>query len=137
MFQGLVGSFLVVFVTEAGKAVLLSEAGRGGGNGRLPLERAMQAFVAPILLRAAGLDALGQDAEPDPPDRQLGEPSQRLGGGEGGAVVGAEDAGQAVGAEEPVEDRPAQLPLGRVEGLAPQQEAAVAVDDGQRVASWS
>jgi hypothetical protein len=55
----------------------------------------MHAFVAAILLWMAGLDALDRDAEPQPPDGELGEVEQGIGTGERNAVVGADCLGQA------------------------------------------
>ena len=57
-------------VIEAG--LLLEEVGAGRLGGLL-LERQVHAFVAPVLLRVAGLDAFDVDAEPEPPDRHFGE----------------------------------------------------------------
>lgn len=59
----------------------------------------MKAFMAAVLLGAAGLDELGPDAELDPPDGELGE------AGDGGArewiaVVRPDALRQAVLAEE-------------------------------------
>src|ERR1700730_17767325 len=74
--------------------LLLKEvvAGRLGG---LQLQGQMHAFMAAVLLRAAGLDALDLDAEPEPPDRQLAQPEECAGTCEGHAVVGADGLGQA------------------------------------------
>ncbi len=60
----------------------------------------MHALMAAVLLRMAGLDALDADAEPEPPDGELGEAEKRIGTGEGDAVVGA-DGGQAKVLESP------------------------------------
>jgi hypothetical protein len=48
-----------------------------------------------VLLRMAGLDALDLDAEPQPPDRELGELKQSMRRGEWNSVVGADRARQA------------------------------------------
>ena len=54
----------------------------------------MHAFMPAVLLGAAGLDELGQDAQAHPPGRELREPRQGV-GGEGHAVVGADAQRQA------------------------------------------
>jgi hypothetical protein len=46
-------------------------------------------LVAAILLRLAGFDALDGDAEPEPPDRELGE-IESIRTGEGDAVIGSD-----------------------------------------------
>ena len=43
----------------------------------------MHALMAAVMLGMAGLDALDADAEPQPPDRELGEVEQAVGTGEG------------------------------------------------------
>jgi len=53
----------------------------------------MHALMAAVLLGMARFDALDVDAEPEPP---YGEPAQieeRIGGGEGNAVVGTDATG--------------------------------------------
>jgi hypothetical protein len=44
--------------------------------------------MAPGLLRSAGLDPLNIDAEPQPPDGELGEIEQGVWASEGNSVVG-------------------------------------------------
>ena len=43
------------------------------------------------------------DAEPEPPDGELGEIEESIGAGEGDAVVGADGSGQAAVTEESLE----------------------------------
>ena len=52
-----------------------------------------------------GLDAFDGDAQPQPPDRELGEVEQRVGRGEGRAVVRADQMDQflRVGCDSEVE----------------------------------
>ena len=49
------------------------------------------------VLRMAGLDALDLDAEPEPPDGELGEVEERIGTGQGNAVIGADGSWQKIG----------------------------------------
>jgi hypothetical protein len=44
-------------------------------------------LVAAVSVRLAGLDALNRDAEPEPPDRELGDIEQSIRTGEGDAVT--------------------------------------------------
>jgi len=55
----------------------------------------VESLVSSVLLGMAGQDALGVDAELDPPRMQAGEPVDRL-RGEGRAVISADHVGQAV-----------------------------------------
>jgi len=80
------------------------------------------------------LDALDRDAEPEPPDGELGQVEEGVGAGEGNAVVGADGLRQAALGEELLEGGDGKVLAGRFEGFAEQQEARGVVSDGQRVA---
>ena len=95
---------------EAALLRLCSPCRRHGG---LLLERAVDALVAAILLRLAGVDALVTNAERDPPGRELGEPA-RPGRGEGGTIVAADRLWQPVFAKGRLEDL-ADLGRARIE----------------------
>ena len=94
------GIELVHEVVEAGLLLQAVHAWRAGG---FLLQGQMHAFMAAVLLRLAGLDALDGDAEAQPPDRELGEVEQGIGAGEGDAVVGADGQRQAALAEQALE----------------------------------
>jgi hypothetical protein len=68
---------------------LLLQTVHARGTSGFRFERKMHAFMAVILLRMNGLDAFDGDAQAQPPD---GEVEQRVGRGEGGAVVRADAA---------------------------------------------
>jgi len=55
----------------------------------------MHALMASVLLRMARLDALDLDAEPEPPNGELGEVEEGIRTGEWNAVIGADGFGQA------------------------------------------
>jgi hypothetical protein len=55
----------------------------------------VHAFVAAILQRVARLDALDGDAEPEPPDGELGEVEETVRAGEGDTVIGPDRLRQA------------------------------------------
>jgi hypothetical protein len=55
----------------------------------------MHALMAAVLLRVTGLDALDRDAQPEPPDGELGEVEEGIGTGKGNAVIGANGLGQS------------------------------------------
>jgi hypothetical protein len=65
-----------------------------------PFEGQVHAFMPAILLRMTGLDAFDGDAQTQPPDGELGEVEQRVGRGEGNAVVRAHADRQAAPASE-------------------------------------
>ena len=69
--------------------LLLKQVGAGGPRGFF-LERQMHALMPAVLLRMAGPNAFDADAQPQPPDRKLGEIEQPIGRSEGNAVVGAD-----------------------------------------------
>jgi hypothetical protein len=98
-----VRSLAIELLDEGIEAGLLLQAVHAGWAGRFLLQREMQALMAAVLLRAAGLDALDRDAEPQPPDGQLGEVEEGVGAGEGHAVVGANGQRQAAFPEELLE----------------------------------
>ena len=73
--QCLMGALLVKLLAEGVELALLSRQIGSRGTRRLSLQGAMHALVSTVLLGFARLDELGQDSEPDPPGRQLGQPS--------------------------------------------------------------
>ena len=80
---------MVVALDEGVEAGLLLEHVAGRGLGSFRLEREMHAFMPAVLLGMPGCDALDVDAEAQPPDGEFTEAIQRVGGGKGHAVVGA------------------------------------------------
>jgi hypothetical protein len=103
---------------------------RSGGVG---LQRALQALMTAMLWRCARFNELRQDAQAHPPRRPWGQPGKGV-GGERHPVVGADALRQAECFEHTREDRRGLLHTGGGEGFAPEQEAAVASSDGQRIA---
>src|SRR2546423_720638 len=55
----------------------------------------MHAFMAAVLLGMAGLDSFNANPQPEPPDCQLAQVKQGVGGSEGNAVVTADIGGPA------------------------------------------
>jgi len=90
--------------------------------------------MAPVLLRAARLDALDVDAQAQPPDRQLAEVEQCIGACERNPIVGADGVGQAELLERVLEHGEGIGFLGGGECLAGDQIAAGEVGDRQRIA---
>src|SRR5205823_6324619 len=70
---------IVVAFEEVIEFRLLLQEVFAGGLGGFELESQMHAFVSAVLLRVAGRDALDLDAEPEPPNRQLGQIESEFG----------------------------------------------------------
>ena len=79
----------VVLTPEGVEVALLGGTGLADGLDRLAFERAMHAFMRPVVLRTARVDPLVHDAEAHPPDVEIREAMDRL-RGERDAVVGAD-----------------------------------------------
>jgi len=131
--EGFVGPFVIELVAEGIEAALLSPEVSFRWSGGARFERAVHAFVAAVVLRLAGLDELGEDAEADPPDREGGEAAEGV-GGEGGTVVGADALRQAVLAKEALEDGSGAFDSRNGESLAAEEEATEAVLHGEGIA---
>jgi hypothetical protein len=131
--ERLVWPLLVVADAETVERALLRLQRRTRGSCGFALEGPMETLLAPILLRFAKLDALGEDAKPDPPHGELGEPTgtnrrKRR------AVVRAHPCRQPELPEGRLEDSPHESPVGNRRRLAADEIAAVGVDEGERVA---
>lgn len=74
------------------KRVAIREAWRAGG---FLLQGEMHALMTAVPLRMSRLDALGCDAEAQPPDRKFGEIEEGVGTGEGNAIIRADGFRQA------------------------------------------
>lgn len=127
-------AFGVEFAPEGIEAVLLLQAVHAGRPCGLLLQGQVHAFVAAVLLGVSWLDALDGDAEPEPPDGELGEVEEPVGAAEGHAIIGPDGERQAALLEELLEGRDGEVLPGRVERLAEQEEARGVVGDGERVA---
>jgi hypothetical protein len=81
-----VRTILIVVVTKAIEGALLVGHRGVRRRGGVLFERAMHALVTAVLLRLPGLDALGQNAQLNPPHAEPRETPDGF-GGEGRAVV--------------------------------------------------
>jgi len=134
--EGLVGPLVVIDPTKVIEPALLGGEGRPGSvmrKGGSLLERPVHAFMASILVGLSGLDALGEDAEGDPPDGELGEAGDR-GGSEGVPVVATDPTWEAEGAEETLETAHCGLKIEAVHAPASEEETGMAVLNGERIA---
>ena len=116
--------FGIEFLNEVVEAGLLLQAVHAGRSGCLFLQREMHALVAAVLLRVARLDALDGDAEPQPPDRELGEIEEAVRTGERHAIVGPDGLGQATLVEELLEGGDGKVLRGSIQGLRRAAESA-------------
>ena len=119
---------------EGVEASLLLQAVHARRAGGFLLQGEMHALMAAVLLRLARLDALDGDAEPEPPDRELGEVEQGIGTGEGDAVVGADGPRQPAFGKSRSKAVNARSSRVEFESFAQQQEARGVVGDGERIA---
>lgn len=90
----------------------------------------MKAFMAAVLLRLAGLDALMPDAEADPPHGQPAQPGRR-GRGERRAIIGADRQRQTMFAEGGFHHRAHTRRIGFIHRHATDQIARAGVGDGE------
>lgn len=79
--------------------------------------------MAAVLLGMARLDTLDVDAQAQPPYGKLGQVEQRIGAGEGNAVVGPDGGGQAALPEQLLEGGDGGVFAGRLQRFAHEQEA--------------
>jgi hypothetical protein len=131
--ERLMRTLMVKLVAEVVDLLLLCAKGSARRAGGFGFEGAMPALVAAVLVRFAGLDDRREDAQAHPPRGPLGQPGQGV-GSERPAVVGADTLWQAACFEHAREHRFGLCDARRGEGLAREQEAAVAISDGQRIA---
>jgi len=125
-----------LFVEGLPKSIERSLLSRAGGScrpGGFGLQRSVHAFMTAILLGRGRLGELGTDTEPDPPDGQLGEPSES-GRGERGAVVGADELRQTVLPEESLENGLRSCVRWMQQSLAAEQVARESIGDRQWIA---
>src|SRR3954453_4062911 len=93
--ERLVRTLIVKAFNEIIELGLLLQEVLAGRLGGLQLERQMHAFVAAVLLRVAGLDALDLDAKAEPPNRELGEIQEGIWTGKRHTIIGTDGLGQA------------------------------------------
>jgi hypothetical protein len=129
----LVRPLMIERCTEVGELSLLGTKISPRRSDSVGFQRAMQALMTAILVRFARCNELRQDTQAHPPCRQLGQPGEGV-GGERHTVVGADALWQAECFEHTREDRLGLLHTGGGEGFAPEQEAAVAISNSQRLA---
>src|SRR6266436_1831344 len=132
LIERLMRALVVELLPKSIEAALLRRETAGRWARGLGLQGAVHAFMPAVLLRAAGLDELWQDAEADPPRRELRQASQR-GGGERHAVIGANPLGQPILFEQPREDRFGLVDGRRRQRLTTEEIAAEPVRHGQRI----
>ena len=82
--------FVVVAIDEVIELGLLLQEVVRGGLGGLFFQRQVHALVAAILLGMTGLDALDANAQAQPPDGELAQVLEGVGGGERHSVIRAD-----------------------------------------------
>ena len=132
--QGFVRPFVVKDFGEFIEAGLLLQEVCGRGLGGFFLQGEMHAFVAAILLRMAGLDAFDTDSQPEPPDGELAQMEQRLGGSKRHTVIAADVGGQAALSKKPLKHSECVLFSGGGKSLTGEQKPAGVIGDRERIA---
>ena len=107
------------------------------GLGGFFFQGEMHPFMAAILLRVSGLDPFDTDSEPEPPDRELAQIKQGVGGREGHAVIAADVRRQATILKKPLKHGESAVFFGGRERLAGQQIPAGMIGDRQWVAVFT
>lgn len=131
--ERLVGTLVVVRRTETVERLLLRPQVRLWRMSGFRLQGAVHPLMTAVLLGFAGFDQFRRDAELDPPDGELGEASESL-GGERGSVVGANALGQAELAERVLEAAAGPGDLHALHRVAVEEEPGVAVLHAEGVA---
>ena len=90
--QGLMWPIVVVVLSKLIKSPLLEAQGPRRRGGGFLFQRAMKPFMAAVLGGLGRFNALGDNAELDPPNRQPGQ-APHCRGGEGRSVVGPDRPG--------------------------------------------
>jgi len=89
--------------------------------------------MAAILLGMAGLNSLDANPQSEPPDRELAQLEQGVGGSEGNTVSAADVGGQAALLKQPLKHGKSAVFFGVREGLRGKQITAGVLDDGHRL----
>src|SRR5574337_495737 len=132
--QSLMRALVVVLLDEPIKTALL-QVERWLGWDRL-LKGSVHPFVASVLAGLARLDALGADAQLDPPFRQLTDAAQRQ-GGKRRPVIGTNRVGQTILAKGPLKPGPHRLVAGVLQASTDQQIPREIVAQRQRITASS
>jgi hypothetical protein len=131
-FQRFMAALCVVLADKRVKALLLGFQRRCRRPQHGFFQRPMHALMSAILIRPAGFNALGTDAQPNLPGRQPTQPTHRQ-RGKGGAVVGPYSFRQSVLPKDPFEPRPNLSPPRSLQSSALQEITAEVVRHRQRV----
>src|ERR1700704_4310876 len=94
----------------------------------------MHAFVAAVLLRMTRLDSVNADPQPEPPDRELTQVEQGVGGSEGNTVIAANVGRHAPLLKKPFKHCKSVDFFGGGESFAGQEITTGMIGDRQRVA---
>ena len=93
----------------------------------------MHALMTAVLLRMARLNPFNADAQPQPPDGQLAQIEQGVGGSEGHTVVTADVARQATLLKKPLKHGESVVFFGGGKSLTGKKKTAGMVGDRQRI----
>jgi len=134
LVESLMGPLLIEDSSEGVEGALLGGKAGTRWAGGFAFEGTVHALMPAVLLRFAGLDEFGCDAEADPPGGEGADASEGDRGGEGLSVVGADAFRHAVGSKEAAETLDAEGGVWGGECPAVEEEATEGVLDGEGVA---
>ena len=133
LVQAFVRPVPVVLGAEAGEAALLCGGTRRRGPRRLRFEHLMKLLMRAVLLRMSRIDALGHDAQANPPDGERRQ-APEAGPAKGRPVVTPNPIRQAVLGKGPLESRLRHRAGVRRQRIAPQHIPTKSVAQRERVA---
>jgi hypothetical protein len=127
-------TLVIELVLEAIEGVLLTPHGAFGRRERRLLQRRMHSFMPAVILWRCRSRAFRHNAQLHPAHRNPAEAPRRT-TGEGYAVVGVNHQRQSMFVKGGVENRSDVRRIGFFDDVTAQQESAVRVGDGQRIAA--
>src|SRR5262249_37551915 len=132
--QRLVRSVVIIDFAEFIESFLLLQKVISRRLRGLFFQGQMQAFMAAVLLRPAGLDAFDGNSQTQPPYRKLAQTKQGMGTRKRQTVIGADSRGEPKLLKDALKHVEGRKLLSRFESFATQQIPRSIIGDGQGIA---